>query len=159
MEETYQITSAIALALFAGVRPEELAGRGKPRLTWAAVNVSERIVRIPGGIAKTGQPRVLEGLPDALWAWLGSPGKPGDPISPGLSREIGRKGREILGLDKWPQDASRHTFATYHVAAFNDPGLTSILLGHEGNPSLLHRHYRGITTQAEAISFWALRPS
>jgi integrase len=79
-------------------------------------------------------------------------------ISPGLSREIARKGREVLGLEKWPPDVLRHTFATYHVAAFNDPGKTSLLLGHEGNPSLLHRHYRGLATQAEAIKFWNLRP-
>lgn len=28
----------------------------------------------------------------------------------------------------------------------------------EGNPTMLHRHYRGLATKAEALRFWGLRP-
>ena len=62
--------SAVALMLFAGIRPEEVAGDGKTPLLWESVNVAEKILRIPGELSKTGQTRILENLPDALWAWL-----------------------------------------------------------------------------------------
>lgn len=150
--------SAMALALFAGLRPDELAGRDKPALTWRAVQVKEQLVRVPAENAKTGVARVLEGLPEALWAWL-KPGKAEEAICPGRSRELARRARDALGLACWPVDCLRHTFATYHVAAWGEPGKTSLLLGHEGDPGLLHRHYRGLATKAAAEAFWALRPA
>jgi len=61
-------------------------------------------------------------------------------------------------MAKWPQDCLRHSFATYAVALTNNPGQVAIWLGHNGNPTMLYRHYRGLTTKAEADKFFALRP-
>jgi integrase len=150
--------SAIALALFAGLRPDEIAGRGKPQLAWEHVQKVERIVRVPPEIAKTRRARILEGLPPALWTWL----QLGEgTISPGRSRQITELCARLAGYGgarPWPHDALRHTFATYAVAATADPGRVALWLGHEGNPTMLYRHYRGLTTKAEADKFWALRP-
>ncbi len=60
---------------------------------------------------------------------------------------------------KCAQDALRHTFASYAVALTSDPGRVAIWLGHEGNPTMLHRHYRGIATEADARRFFALMPN
>lgn len=150
--------SAIALALFAGLRPEEIAGKGKPWLRWEHVQKKERIVRVPPEISKTRKGRNLEKLPTAFWAWL----EAGDgEISPGRSRQITELCARLAGYGEarpWPYDALRHTFATYAVAATMDPGRVSIWMGHEGSPTMLYRHYRGLTTGAEAKKFWALRP-
>jgi hypothetical protein len=35
----------------------------------------------------------------------------------------------------------------------------SVWLGHEGNPTMLHRHYRGLATKAQAEAFFNLRPN
>ena len=32
-------------------------------------------------------------------------------------------------------------------------------LGHGGSPEMLHRHYKGIASEAEALAFWAIRPA
>lgn len=153
-----QYRNALALLLFAGVRPGELAGAGKPRLLWQHVRVAENMIRIPADIAKSGHPRIIEGLPDALWHWL-KPGKDNEPISPGRTRQALQRAKKAIAPREWPHDATRHTFATYALALLNDAGKVSHWLGHEGKPTMLHRHYRGLTTKAEAEKFFALRPA
>lgn len=161
MEGAGKYRSALALMLFAGIRPQEVAGHHKVAMTWENVNTADKIVRVPAGISKIGRTRSLEGLPETLWAWL-EPKALRDDVCPAKSREAVSLASRLAGYGPdrpWPQDALRHTFASYHVAAFSDPGKTALLLGHEGNPTMLYRHYRGLATKAEAEKFWALRPS
>jgi integrase len=152
--------AAVAVALFSGVRPEEIAGRDKPALNWAHVREKEEVLRVPGDIAKVaGVPRTLEGLPDALWRWLKvCPEKREGPVCPARFREIGRRGREVLGLPVWPKDITRDTFASYAVAFMGDAAKVALWLGHEGDQRLLHRHYRGVVSEAAAKEFFGLRP-
>lgn len=149
--------SALALLLLAGVRPEELAGQNKPRLLWKHVRPEEKMIRIPAEIAKTGKPRIIEGMPDTVWAWL-QPGDENAPVCPSLSRQAIEKAQAALKREDWPHDATRHTFATYALAGNGDAGKVATWLGHEGNPTMLHRHYRGLATKAEADKYWSLRP-
>jgi hypothetical protein len=44
------------------------------------------------------------------------------------------------------------------LLAFRHAGETALQLGHGESPELLHRHYKGIATEAEAKAFWAIRP-
>lgn len=152
-----QHRSAIALALFAGIRPEEIAGDGKEPLRWGAVNTTERIIRVPGELAKTGQTRILEGLPETVWRWL-QPRGDAEPVLPVAWRSLLYAARYAAKLPRWPQDCLRHSFATYAVALTNEPGRVALWLGHNGNPAMLHRHYRGLATKANAEAFWALKP-
>lgn len=147
--------NALALMLFGAVRPEEVAGDDKPRLTWRQVRVEEKLIRIPGEVAKTGKPRLIEGLPDTVWHWL-QPGREAEPICKAHVRQAIRRARETLG--EWHHDATRHTCATYLLAFTGDAGSVSTWLGHEGKPALLHRDYKGLATRAEAVAFLALRP-
>jgi integrase len=146
---------AIALQLFAGLRPEEIAGREKDRLQWDNVNREERLIRVPGPVAKTGTSRILDSLPDTIWLWMADAPETGPcyPMSSAWLTTIAK--RKIAR--KWPQDAMRHTFATYHVAAFGDAGKTALLMGHQTS-SMLYRHYRGLATKVEAERFWQLKP-
>jgi integrase len=155
----------ISLCLFAGIRPHEVAGVGKPPLTWGCLNIEERIIRIPAEIAKTGYARIVEGLPETLWRWLPSPGKPSSPIASSLAPSWQELGAYLAGFGrrtdrrrKWPHDAYRHTFATYAVAFTSDASKVSLWLGHMGSPALLHRHYRGLTTRTEGEKFFGLAP-
>jgi integrase/recombinase XerD len=150
---------AIALSIFAGLRPEEVAPRDKPGLQWSHVNEREKRIRVPGDVAKiTGQARVIEGLPPALWRWLKTiKGKDG-LVSPGRSRQIAQVCKRTLGLEQWPHDVLRHTFATYAASHTQDPGQVATWLGHQGNPTMLFRHYNGLATKADARKFWALSP-
>lgn len=147
---------ALALLFFGAVRPEEVAGDGKPRLLWKHVRVDEKIIRIPGDTAKTGKPRTIEDLPPTLWAWL-KPGDDDEPICTSHIRQAIRRAKDVIG--EWHHDATRHTCATYLLALTGDAGKVSTWIGHEGRPALLHRHYRGLTTKPEAEKFFALRPA
>lgn len=149
--------NALAMLLFSGIRPEELAGQNKSRLLWRHVNIAEKLIRIPAEISKTGRPRVIDGLPDTLWTWL-RPCNDSDPISPGMSRQSTKRAFAAIKRKHWPHDGTRHTFATYALAFTQDAGRVAHWLGHEGNPTMLHRHYRGLATKAEAERFFALKP-
>lgn len=152
--------AAFALALFAGLRPEEIAGEGKPWIRWESINEIEQSIRVPAECAKTKRARFIEGLPPALWEWLASVpvAERADTVAVAQSQRACRVARRILGLDRWPQDVLRHTFATYAVALTGDPSRVSLWLGHEGSVGLLHRHYRGLATRAQADAFFGLRP-
>jgi len=148
--------SALALLLFAGIRPEELAGRSKPPLLWKHVLTSERMIRIPAEIAKTGRPRIIEGLPPTVWEWI-VPGAPNDAVCPGRTRQALRKAQQVMRR-AWPPDATRHSFASYALALTSDAARVAHWLGHEGAPGVLHRHYRALVTRAEAEKYWAIVP-
>jgi integrase len=158
--------SALALMLFAGVRPEEVRGKRKPPLLWSHVSKKEKWIRIPAEIAKNGHARLLEGLPDAVWRWL-TPGTALEPVAPHSERSIREAAQGASALaGKWPQDAFRHTAATYLLAATQDAGLVAGWLGWEDRPALLFQTYRGrITTAGEQVNqkmgrdFLALRPT
>lgn len=152
---------ALALMLFGGVRIEEVAGKKKPPLTWRVVDVSDRSIRIPGECAKvTGHARMIQGLPHAIWSWLGTPGADSERICPGLSSGaiIWAKKRLKKAGHKWPKNALRHTFATYALALTGEPDRVSGWLGHEGSSRLLRSNYAGLARRAEAAAFFALVP-
>jgi|GEM_PF-1012692 len=155
---------AFVLQLFAGIRPEELASPEKPGLQWEHINRKEKIIRVPGdvakGNAKQSMARVLDTLPDNIWSWLKDAPKTG-PVFPFRYIEISRTAKRLSGYGgarKWPSDGLRHTFATYHVAAFQNPGHTALLMGHRGSTQMLYRNYRGLTTKAEGDRFFGLLP-
>jgi len=55
------------------------------------------------------------------------------------------------------QNSARICFASYHIAAFEDPAKTSLLLGHQ-NSALLWNTYRALVTKAEAEKYWRIKP-
>ena len=57
----------------------------------------------------------------------------------------------------FPSNAARHSFGTYHLFHFRNPGETAIQLGHKGNPSMLWEHYANPTAEEHAEAFWAIR--
>lgn len=154
---------ALAVQLFAGLRPEEVVPRlpGKAGLEWSHLLIGERMVRVPAEVAKTRRARILEDLPPALWSWIeAAPGKREGRLWPVTdqawrARLVGALRR--VGAERI-RDGLRHTFATYAVALTGDAGRVALWLGHEGRTSMLHRHYRGLATRAQAEAFFALRP-
>lgn len=171
---------AIAAQLFAGLRPEEVAPKmgAKTRIGWEDFNFEERIVRVPAAVAKTRVVRLIEDLPEALWAWLET-----TPVARrkgplwtqtydhlraktcaalrGRGRSTPDDGTSALpgGETAWIRDGLRHTFASYAVALTRDAGQVSEWLGHEGQTRLLQRNYKSAVLRGEAVRFFALRPN
>lgn len=60
---------------------------------------------------------------------------------------------------EWPPNALRVSFATYHVAAFEQPGLTALLLGHrKGESGVLWDWYLGARSKAEGEAYFQIVP-
>lgn len=153
---------AAALALFAGVRPEEIRGDEKPPLLWDQVDFDARTVKVTAEQSKTHKPRLIEKMEPAVWSWLErTPATrrigPVQPVKHAtfaqVVKEVVRKARGI-----YRQDILRHSYATYHLALTRNPGLVAMALGHRGDPTLLHDTYAGLTSEATAREFFATLP-
>ena len=65
--------------------------------------------------------------------------------------------RQAASIDTWPNNAMRHSYATYHLALHQDAPRTAHELGHTG-PGMLYRHYRNLATQADARRYFRITP-
>ena len=139
------------MMLYAGIRPHEVA-----RLTWAQVDLQARAIYILPRHSKTGgagrvtihRPlqRILrahkradeEGICPRNWLrhW----------------REL-RRASGWGGGRKWPQDALRHTFASYHLSHFRSFAELQVEIGHRDS-ALLRTRYVDQRGVQGAARFW-----
>ena len=153
-EREPRLVPAMALRLFAGLRTQELARIVRLGLQ-ADIQVAERRILIRGEVAKgrasAPRPRLIEGLPDAVWPWLAL----GDVVWPVHAPRLVRLalGDSVRRLKNGP----RHTFATYAVAYYDSAEVAARKLGNSSGVAL--RHYVGVTTQAQAVAFFGLAPA
>jgi len=66
--------------------------------------------------------------------------------------------RRNAGITDWPSNALRHSYASYHLAAFKDAPALSLELGHV-RPQTVFAHYREVVRPAEAERFWKIAPT
>lgn len=155
-----------ALALFGGIRPEELE-----KMSEKNVQLERGYAEVPAEIAKTRQRRLVA-LSDNCKAWIGI----GLELPPTNWRGRQNKVRLAAGFagakrtlknDKeiwvpvpgteWPHDCLRHSFASYHLAKHQSAEQTALQMGHRST-DMLFRHYRELVTKEEAEKFWAIAP-
>ncbi len=146
-----------ALATFAGLRPAvphgEIWKLGHLPSLDRVIDLDNGVIRIGPGVAKTRDLRQVAIQPN-LRAWLlRYPVKEYPIIMPNMPRmlEIVRK---KFGLS---HDVLRHTFISAHVAKFRSLGAAALEAGN--SETIVKRHYLNGMTQAEAESFWAIRPA
>ncbi len=138
----------LALALFAGIRPEEA-----DRLSWDRIDLERGIVTLDAPGSKVRRRRIVHLKPAALaWLKLG-----GDlPLPQVTRRRCLRQLREVLGWQEWKKDVLRHTAASMWLAIDPDPARVSMELGN--SPSVLFRSYRELVKEPDAELFWSLTP-
>jgi integrase len=147
-----ELIAWIALGAYAGLRPSEIK-----RLDWEDIHLKKRVIDLSGSATKGGRRRLVKIL-DTLASKL-------EPIDKSSGEIVGeyfdsskqlRDLKEAVGFD-WPHDVLRHSFGTYHLAAFEDAGKTSLQMGHSGNPSMLFNHYhRPGIDKATALDWWGI---
>jgi integrase len=161
------VRATIALGAFAGIRPEEIA-----RLSWQDIDLEEGLIDIGAEKSKTARQRYVKILP-VLHALL-APARGMGPIQEdnfrrryddarnragfavrGNQRRLSEK--QLKSLIPWPHDALRHSFASYHLAKFQDAPALALQLGHE-SPSLIFSNYRHRVKQREAERYFAISP-
>lgn len=143
---------AMALLLFAGVRPNELV-----RLDWGDIDMAAKTVLVRNTKAKTDRTRYFS-MPDTLFDWLNlvpSAERSGQLVPPSWKR-VNAVVRKKAGIDGM-HDVCRKTFATAHLGAFNDVNLTRSIMGHEVG-DVLFSHYRGLMKPSDAVQFWQIIP-
>ncbi|MBB5353890.1 integrase [Haloferula luteola] len=171
-----EAVASYALQLFAGIRAEELRRLESRHVTDGGIEMSAEIT-------KKGRRRHINPNP-TLSAWLAV--YPYSPCP--NWREVDKACRRIAGwnlgsrllekksaktetakdrtmqtlpdpnLGGWPQNALRHSHASYAVAA--GIPLESLLFefGHTSNPSVLREHYVGRASRKDAIDFFKIGP-
>jgi integrase/recombinase XerD len=144
------------LCIFAGIRPKEVE-----RLSWDNVNMAERCVIIPEEKSKSVMRRVVEMEP-LLFQWLDYYSRAGGRIEGELTptsnlRKRLRALRKAAGIEQWPQDAPRRTFASCWLAVNSDVNRLNNLMGHT-SPEMLWRHYHKAVTRKQAEAFWKIEP-
>ncbi len=150
-EDFRELVWYLVLGCFCGVRPAELK-----RMVADAVCLEDGHAIVRGKTAKTRLRRVVD-LAENAGAWLRLVGVPRTICPANFVRRWGRL-RAAAGLDKWPHDAMRHTFASMHYAHHQNESLLKAQMGHSDEEDVLFQHYRGLVSRREAAAFWALRP-
>ncbi len=168
------LRACLEVQFFTGIRRYELQ-----RMDWAHLNFEERSISILPHVSKTRKEDFLENLPEVLWAWFEAFAAKEDPIFPKnydkwlrLEAFVAKKGPIFpknydkrlrtayaeAGMERWPVNAARHTFATYHYAARRDAAATIAILRHESGMGLFLNNYKGKATKAEGEEFLDLYP-
>lgn len=148
------VLPAVAIGMFAGLRREEIA-----RLDWRDVNLQKGFIDVKAANAKKKRRRIVDMRPN-LRAWLRPYGTLEGKVRP--SEALYRKGLSAAstaaGIIPWPSNALRHSFASYHLAAYDNAAKTSLQLGHRDS-EVLFNHYRELVHRKDAKEFWKLAPA
>lgn len=139
-EKQPEMMRFVALALFAGVRPDE-AQRLKPDC------VTDGYIVVPVSVVKGNRRRRLVKVNDAFLAWWNLGGTL--PVKKWQVQRV----RDLV--QPWPHDALRHSFVSYHSALFGEVE-TATAAGHSVRIS--ETHYKATVTRESATDFWSLRP-
>jgi integrase len=143
----------LAISSFAGVRTAELM-----RLTWAEVNLASGFIEIKKAKSKTAARRLIPIQPN-LRAWLAPfAGMTGPLWNGDINSFMRAKAKlvEAAGV-AWPQNSSRHSFCSYHIAKFNDENKLRNDMGHV-NGHLIFSTYRELVHQSDGEKYFAIYP-
>jgi integrase len=135
----------LAVRYFAGLRGSEAA-----TLTEAQIQPGRGFIEVTAERAKTRRRRIVR-IEPALAAWLDIGGTlPLTDVNTKLWRLTG-----ALPF-AFPKNVTRHSFVSYHLAAFGSASKTALEAGH--TEQILFNHYREVVTPDAAAAFWSLRP-
>lgn len=143
----------VTLALFAGIRPQELNGIG-----WGCVSSDFRVVTVDAAASKVRRRRIVE-LESGVSAWLELSKRTGAQLPAGFTMRRGFiRGHLLRQLNwkAWKSDVFRHSAASYLLARHKDAQKVSLMLGN--SPTVLFNHYRELVSSKEADAFWGITP-
>jgi len=142
----------LAIGLFAGLRSAEIE-----RLEWKDIDLKQRHIIVGADKAKTASRRIVP-IAENLALWLAPYANSKDGVWP-HGRICFHKREQSTAKTAgivWKRNAMRHSFASYSFALSND---AARIAGYCGNSTaVIHRHYRQLTTPADALKFFSLNP-
>lgn len=140
----------VAISLFAGLRAAELE-----KLDWAEVDLESGHIEVTAMKSKTKRRRLVP-VSDNLAAWIRPLAALAGPVAPVGLRKRFDAVKARAGLKEWPQNAMRHSFGSYRLAACADAARVSLEMGN--SPAMVFAHYRELVKPADAARYWNIRP-
>lgn len=143
--------AAVALMLYAGLRPHEVA-----RLTWAQIDLRHNAVVLLPRHTKTGGARRIPIRRPLKYILEQKKETNETSVCP---RRWPLKWSELHlfagwnALNPWCPDILRHTFASYHLQHFQDYHLLQFELGHR-DAALIRTRYVDLSNVGDTESFW-----
>jgi integrase len=140
-----------AIGAFAGLRRAEIE-----RLEWSEIDFDGGFIEVKAAKSKTASRRLVP-IQDNLLAWLAPYRIHTGHVCPmNLQKKINDdRDRARLRTD-WPQNALRHSFASYHLARFNDAAKLALEMGN--SPAMIFKHYRELVRPSETERYWSIQP-
>jgi integrase len=149
---TPDVLPYLGIGLFAGLRRAEI-----DRLDWSNVDFESGLIEVTAQNSKTAQRRFVTMQPN-LREWLLPLRQHKGNITPqNCFREMFEQARSAAGIAEWPENALRHSFASYHLAHFKNAAATALELGHHDS-RVTFAHYRELVKPKEAERYWNLGP-
>lgn len=149
-----EIIPFLAIGAFAGLRRAEIE-----RLDWSEIDLIDGLIEVKASKAKSARRRFVH-ISKNLALWLRPFAKISGPVVE-MSLENLRiafeDSRKSAGIERWPANALRHSFASYHLAKHRDAAALALEMGHS-NSSLIFEHYRQLVRPAAAESYWNIVP-
>jgi integrase len=140
----------LALGAFTGIRSAELI-----RLEWSDINFERRHIIVAKEKAKTAAHRLVP-VQSNLMEWL-MPyrGRTGRVFvsEHAADRTIAFAKRHV----DWPNNALRHSYATYRLAAIKDAAAVALEMGN--SPAKLFTNYRELADEREAKEWFSIVPN
>ncbi len=142
----------VAIGAFAGLRRAELE-----RLDWSEVDLHAGLIRVASHKAKSARWRFVK-IRENLAEWLQPHARSEGRVAPADCQDSLERARAAAGILDWPSNALRHSFASYHLAKFQDAAALALEMGHI-NSALVFAHYRELVKPADAERYWNIRPA
>lgn len=149
-----EILPALAVGLFAGLRRSEIS-----RLDWSDIDFEQGHVEVKARNTKSAARRLVP-MRDALREWLTPHRQRRGLVMPSemVYRSRLDEARKSAGIKTWPNNALRHSFASYNLAAFQNGAALAGEMGH-GSTKMIFEHYRALVTPKKGKAFWSILPA
>lgn len=147
-----EVLPYVAIGAFAGLRRAELE-----RMDWSDVHFDSDLIEVTAAKAKTARRRFIKMQPN-LREWLLPVRKHDGKIMPNGFRKRFDTARTAATIEDWPDNALRHSFASYHLAHFKDAAALALEMGHT-NSGTIFEHYRQLVTPKDAERYWKIKPA
>jgi integrase len=141
----------VAIGAFAGLRRAEIE-----RLDWSDVHFDDNLIEVTAQKSKTARRRFVKIQPN-LREWLLPVRKHTGKVTPIDLRNQLDAARASAGITEWPDNALRHSFASYHLAHFKDAAALALEMGHSDS-GMIFNHYRQLVRPKDAERYWNIRP-